>query len=119
MIKRGLVTDFEYKEPDNEQLANFLVNYAPQLIGGERASGLNLNADILKKMLDETPLHRAAALRHHRAFSEEVHEQFKKMARGALQCDFVRQNGKRCPNFNEPGSFYCGLHKPEDEFGSE
>lgn len=100
----------EYEEPTNEQLANFLIVIAPRIVGAEN---LLLDKDMLTRLL-ENPMYRTAALRKHKAFVEEAARQFTKMARGQLQCEYIRTNDRRCPNFNEPGSFFCGLHKPDE-----
>lgn len=105
------MTDQEYKEPTNKQLANFLTVYAERIVGEHNFS---LNPIMLEGML-ENPLYREAALRHHRRFVDETAILTKKMERGQLQCEHIRSNGKKCPNWNEPGSFYCGLHKDEGE----
>lgn len=100
-----------YKEPTNEQLANFLIVYAGQVPGTE---GLQLSPPILELLMNNNPQFRAGALRHHRMFHERLVEMTKKAALGQLPCQHIRPNGKQCPNFNQPGSYYCGLHQ-EDE----
>jgi len=107
----------EYTEPSNKQLANFLVIYAENLPAFQRirlAAG-PLNPAHLEMLLESNPEFREAGLRHHRQFVEQIDEITKKMAAGELQCEYIRPNGKKCPNFNEPGSMYCGLHKAEGE----
>jgi hypothetical protein len=37
------------------------------------------------------------------------------MREGKLQCEHILLSGKQCPNRNEPGTMYCGLHQQEDE----
>src|SRR5918993_5488365 len=93
-------------EPDNEQLANFLVVYAGTI---PQFEGLHLSPVVLEMQL-RNPIFRESALRHHRKFQEDMRQLSSKMEKGELQCDHIRGNGKRCPNHNEPGSFYCGLH---------
>lgn len=103
----------EYVEPTNEQLANFLVVYAPQIFPG--SENLQLSPPILEMLLNNHPEKREGALRHHRKFVEETNKFVKKMAAGELQCEHIRPNGRRCPNANEPGRMYCGLHGEDDE----
>jgi hypothetical protein len=100
----------EYVEPNNKQLARFLVVYAS--IVPEMAH-LNLSAPILEHLLDSDPSYREGALKRHREFQDQVHEVSKKVADGTLGCAFIRPNGKPCPNANEPGTYYCGLHQDE------
>lgn len=106
------MADREYTEPTNEQLAKFLSIAAPQI------TGLNLNPEpwVLEMLLTRDPNFRENALRHHRKFQDQIHEHTEKMMRGGeLQCEHIRPNGKKCPNRNEAGSLYCGLHKAEGE----
>lgn len=106
------MADEEYEEPTNEQLANFLIVYAPQIVGMQEFA---LNPDILKELMDRDPRYRAGALRHHKKFVKEMADKLVKMEKGQLQCEHIRTNGRRCPNWNEPGQFFCGLHLPEEE----
>lgn len=106
------MTDEEYEEPTNEQLANFLMVYAPKIVGMQEFA---LSPDILKELMDRDPRYRAGALRHHKAFVKEIADNRVKRERGQLRCEHIRENGKRCPNWNEPGSFFCGLHQSEKE----
>lgn len=108
----------ETSEPTNKQLASFLVIYArhiPELgaIFGEMA----LNQDILERQMDLHPEFRETALQHHRGFQEQIEKGTRLMMAGKLQCEGRTKKGKRCPNRNEPGSFYCGLHKDQEEQG--
>jgi hypothetical protein len=108
----------EYTEPSNKQLANFLVVYAENLPAFQRirlATGGSLNPAHLEMLLESNPEFREAGLRHHRQFVEQIDEITRKMAAGELPCEYIRPNGKRCPNYNEPGSMYCGLHKESNE----
>lgn len=100
----------ERTKPTNKQLARFLEIVASTVPGAE---GIHPSAEILEMMLNENPLYREAALRKHRRFQQQIDEVHKKMERGQLQCDHIRPNGKMCPNWNQPGSFYCGLHKDQ------
>jgi hypothetical protein len=102
----------EYTEPTNEQLANFLVLYAGLVPGAE---DLELSAPVLATIMDHNETYRQAALKRHREFQHQVNEYGEKMKDGMLQCAHIRPNGKNCPNFNEPGSYYCGLHKDSEE----
>lgn len=77
--------------------------------------GVQLNVGIIEMLLDRDPQFRAGGLRHHRGFQRQIIETAKKMEQGQLQCAHIRSNGKNCPNFNEPGSYYCGLHKGDEE----
>lgn len=101
-------------EPSNEQLANFLVVYA-EMIPELKQFQLQLNPTMLEMLMDRTPQFREAALRHHRDFQQGVVEMEKKVAAGALPCQYRRPNGKMCPNYNEPGLYFCGLHKDQDK----
>lgn len=101
----------EQTEPTNEQLGRFLAIYAKQFPG---LDSLNVGADVLESMLDRNPAYREAAIRHHQRFQNQIDEMLNKMKKGELRCEHIRPNGKKCPNFNEPGSFYCGLHKDEE-----
>lgn len=102
----------EHTEPTNEQLANFLAVYAKKFPAFEHISP---NPAMLEFLLENRPEFREAGLRHHRQFVEGIDELVKKMTLGELQCEHIRPNGKQCPNHNEPGSYYCGLHKAEGE----
>lgn len=102
----------EYEEPTNEQLANFMMIYAPRLVGQKN---FQLNPVVLERLISEKPEYRASALRHHKQFHKEAEELFKKLEKGQLQCAYIRKNGRKCPNWNEPGGFYCGLHQDEEE----
>lgn len=106
------MSDQEALEPTNKQLANFLVVYAKQF---PFAENLQLDSNIIEELLETNPIFRASGLRHHREFTETIKKHEDKMLRGKLQCEHVRPNGKRCPNFNKPGSYYCGLHQDEEE----
>lgn len=106
------MTNQDYTEPTNEQLASFLMVYAEQI---PELSGLQLNAANLEQLMDQYPRFRKGALRHHRRFQEQIDELSRKMEAGELLCEHVLNSGKRCPNHNEPGSMYCGLHKEDEE----
>lgn len=99
----------EYIEPTNEQLARFLIIYIPA------QSGLNLHPSptILEHLLESKPDFRKAALGHHRAFQDQINVIDERMKAGDLPCAYIRANGKPCPNRNQPGSYYCGLHIDE------
>lgn len=103
---------FEYEEPTNQQLARFLVIYSRGLPGME---SLQINAAHLELLMNNNPEFRTGALRHHRAFQEEVFKHSQAVQAGTLQCEHIRENKKRCPNHNDPGSYYCGLHKASEE----
>lgn len=106
------MTEREYTEPTNEQLASFLVIAAPHIVPG--AESLALSPPVLESLMSQNPSFREAALRHHRKFQDLIFEHTEKMNRdGELQCEHIRPNGKKCPNRNEAGSLYCGLHKEE------
>lgn len=109
---KRISTQREYTEPTNEQLANFLVVYAKHIPG---AGGLQLSPPHLELLMNNNPGFRAGALRHHRNFQDTISKLSEKMDKGELQCEYIRPNGKKCPNFNEPGRMYCGLHKSEGE----
>lgn len=101
----------EYTEPTNEQLAKFLVVYIPS------SYGLDLHPDVgvVEWLLGQKPELREHALRHHRQFCAQINELDQKMKAGQLPCAFIRPNGKQCPNYNQPGSYYCGLHIDQEE----
>lgn len=103
----------EYTEPTNEQLANFLVIYAEMIPGMQN---LNLSPPILESLLSQNPQFREGALRHHRRFQGKADELHEKMIAGKLQCSQSLKSGKRCPNNNEPGSYYCGLHETSSSY---
>jgi hypothetical protein len=109
--RRAFVAE-EYIEPTNEQLAKFLSVYAKQTPGLEQ---FRVNPAILESMMALQPEYREAALRLHRQFQTQINNHTLLMKAGKLQCEHFRPNGKRCPNRNEPGSLYCGLHKEEHE----
>lgn len=112
------MTDDEYTEPTNAQLARFLVVDAKN---DPRLAGLQLSPPILESLLSQNPIYRDAALQRHRRFQEQVHELSRMIDAGELQCEHILRSGKQCPNRNEPGIPYCGLHKEEHEgeFGGE
>lgn len=105
----------EYTEPTNEQLAKFLAIYAEHIPAWQalRLSDTPVSPAILEKLLESRPEFREAGLRHHRKFQEDIIKHAVAMSNGELQCEHIRENGRRCPNHNEPGSVYCGLHKEE------
>lgn len=106
--------DRQYTEPSNEQLAKFIVVYLAH-IPGLAALPLTPDAYILERQFELSSHLREAALVHHRRFQDQIFELTEKMNTGELQCEHIRPNGKRCPNYNEPGHMYCGLHKAEGE----
>jgi hypothetical protein len=104
--------EYEYTEPNNEQLANFLSVYGKTMMGEH----FEVDPYLLESMMERRPELREVGLRHHRRFQEQIHEHTEKMMKGGeLQCEHIRPNGKKCPNRNEAGSLYCGLHKSEGE----
>lgn len=106
----------EYIEPTNEQLANFLVVVAQS---DPRMAGLRLSPPILESLLSQRPEYRKTALAKHRIFQEQIREITRAMEAGQLQCEHILNSGKQCPNRNEPGIMYCGLHKEEHDDGEE
>lgn len=98
----------EYEEPTNKQLAEFMVVISARLIGEH---DLQLDAGMLEHLIESDFRHKSTAMRYHRQFYEEGKELHKKMLRGQLRCAHIRDNGKKCVNFNEAGSYFCGLHK--------
>jgi hypothetical protein len=98
------------KEPSNKQLANFLVVYAKQIPGFQDVQLNPVMIDIQLKV----PEFRKVALRHYQKFQQQITELHELMEAGDLQCDHIRTNGKKCPNRNTPGSYYCGLHQDEE-----
>lgn len=104
-----LVAD-EYTEPTNAQLASFLV---VQARSDPRTAGLNLSPPILESLLSQHPKQREAALRKHRQFQEQIREVSRAIDAGEMQCEHILLSGKQCPNRNEPGIPYCGLHKDD------
>lgn len=104
----------EYTEPTNEQLARFLAVSAPKLMGLEHLE-LRPDPGFLELLLERNPEMRENALRYHRQFQDQIAEVTEKIVKGELQCEHIRPNGKKCPNFNQPGTMYCGLHQAEGE----
>lgn len=102
--------DEEYTEPTNEQLANFL---AVQARSDPRMEGLLISPPILETLISMNPRYKEAALRQHRRFQEQIRELSRKIDAGELQCEHILRSGKQCPNRNEPGIPWCGLHKGE------
>lgn len=102
----------EYVEPSNEQLAKFLIAYSKQI---PETAGLQLHEPVLRDLMNRNPVFRAGALRHHRRFQEQIKEWERIIKAGEAQCEHTLQSGKQCPNRNEPGIPYCGLHKEEHE----
>ena len=105
------MADEGYTEPTNEQLARFLVIDAQS---DPRMQGLNLSPPIIESLLSQRPDYRKAALQRHRRFQDQIRELTQKMDAGELQCEHILQSGKKCPNRNEPGRMYCGLHGHEE-----
>ena len=105
------MSEQEYAEPTTEQLARFLVVYIPS------TAGLDLSPDVnvVRHLLETNDILRQHALRHHRKFQDQIKELDQKMKAGQLPCQFIRPNGKQCPNYNQPGSYYCGLHIDSEE----
>lgn len=104
------MTDEEYTEPTNKQLASFLVLSAKS---DPRMEGLHLSPPILESLLSQNPKYREAALAKHHRFQDQITELSRMMEEGKLQCEHILRSGKRCPNYNEPGYMHCGLHKEE------
>jgi hypothetical protein len=102
----------DYIEPTNEQLANFMTVYAARI---PLLSHLAISPAILEYIFENQPEHREACLRHHRAFQEAITDLSQKIRAGLLQCEHIRPNGKQCPNYNVPGSHFCGLHQDEED----
>lgn len=96
-------------EPSNKVLANFLVVYAQQI---PQFQGLVLSSWEIERQL-EIPEFRKIALKYHKAFQQQIDDLHAKCVAGELQCDYIRPNGKKCPNRNTPGTYYCGLHQNE------
>lgn len=94
----------EYQEPTNEQLGKFLA------VRGQ-TMGLNVSPEMLELQMDHNPELRRIGLEHHRKFVEEINEYSRKIQAGELRCEYIRPNGKQCPNHNTPGEIFCGLHK--------
>lgn len=101
----------EYQEPTNEQLANFLVIYAKHLPAFQHIMNDEpLSPAILEMAFERQPGFREVGLRHHKKFQEDMNEYTQGIREGTIQCEHIRPNSKRCPNRNEPGRMYCGLH---------
>lgn len=98
----------EYTEPTNEQLANFLGVYARHIPGAEN---LRVSPAILEFIFESNPEARATALQYHRDLQDKLRELSAKVLAGELQCEHILLSGKQCPNYNEPGAHFCGLHK--------
>lgn len=100
----------EYTEPTNEQLASFLAVYARQF---PAFSNLAISPAILEHIFETQPDYRELALRKHREFQAQIVEMTELLRKGMLQCEHILRSGKRCPNFNVPGTFYCTFHQGE------
>lgn len=94
----------DYEEPTNKQLGSFLA------VRGQ-LMGFDIPAELLELQMDHNPEFRRIGLEHHRQFVEELSEYSRKIEAGELRCEHIRPNGKSCPNHNEPGEIFCGLHK--------
>lgn len=106
------MSDQEYVEPTDEQLASFLSIYART---DPRLSHLSISPSILEWMFQKNPAQKAAALQIHRSFQKRLSAMAKKIRSGELKCLHIRPNGKPCPNSNKPGHIYCGLHLDEED----
>lgn len=100
-----------YSEPSNEQLANFMTVYARRM---PQFQHLHVNPAILEHLIEKHPEFRATALNKHREFQDNVNALQVKIQQGLLPCEYIRPNGKHCPNYNTPGSHFCGLHQDEE-----
>ena len=98
--------------PTTQQLVNFLMVDAKR---DPRTAGLDLQPWVLEHLIETNPRFKAAALKKHASFQETINRVHEKMLAGKLQCAHIRPNGKNCVNWNEAGSYYCGLHKDEEE----
>lgn len=102
----------ERQDPSNEQLANFLAVYASS---NYRFASLKVSPAILEHIFDNNEEQRQVALRIHHRFKARIDEMIRKTQAGELPCQYIRSNGKQCPNYNRPGSLFCGLHQDEEE----
>lgn len=98
-------------EPSNEQLANFFTVYVKQI---PQFQDLDPDPIILEKLFGMDLGFRETVLGYHREFQKKINTLHKQMEKGELQCEYIRPNGKRCPNHNQSGSYYCGLHQDID-----
>jgi hypothetical protein len=99
-------------EPTNAQLARFIVIYGnthPLL------ANLDVNPYFLERIFETDENARQRCLKIHRDFQTKADELGHKIARGEMQCEHIRANGKRCPNYNEPGRLFCGLHQESED----
>lgn len=76
---------------------------------------LDVSPTILELIFEKSPEHREWALGYHRRLQAQAKILAEKVLAGELQCEHIRQNGKQCLNRNQPGYFYCGLHKPKED----
>lgn len=106
----------EYTEPTNEQLASFMTVYALRHPAFAR---LAVNPSILEHIFDTQPKYREVALRHHLAFQVQINRLAAKIQQGLLQCEHILLSEKQCPNYNVPGTHYCGLHQDEESNGAD
>lgn len=102
----------EYTEPSNEQLAAFMTTLARS---NPAFQHLRVSPAILEFIFEKQPEQREMALRKHREFQDSLNQHTDQMMAGELQCAYFLRSGKPCPNFNLPGTQYCGLHQPEEE----
>lgn len=97
-----------YSEPTNEQLAAFMTVYARR---NERFQHLAISPAVLEHIFNTREDYRQNALGVHRGFQEQLNALSAKIQQGLLQCEHILLSEKQCPNYNVPGTHYCGLHR--------
>lgn len=105
-----------YTEPTNEQLANFMSVYASRI---PALGNLAISPAVLEHIFNTREDYRQVALKHHRTFQGKINVLSTKITQGLLQCEHILLRGKQCPNYNQPGSPFCGLHQDEESNGAE
>lgn len=103
---------WECHEPTNLALASFLSIYA---VHHPELRRLRTNPVLIERMINQDPVFRKHALHIYIRFCEEMGEEIEKMKKGELQCSYIRSNGIRCTNANEPGSYRCSFHRDKGE----
>jgi hypothetical protein len=101
-----------YSEPSNEQLAAFMTVWARRMPAFDH---LAISPAVLEHIFETQPKYREVALHHHRKFQEQINALSEKLQQGLLQCEHILRSGKKCPNYNVPGSHFCGLHQDEED----
>lgn len=106
------MSESEYTEPTNEQLAAFMTVYARRT---PAFSHLAISPAILEHIFETRQEYREVALTHHRRFQDNINQLQARIQQGLLQCEHILLSERQCPNYNVPGSHFCGLHQADEE----